>query len=381
MPDISLILALFAIVLLILFVGGVGFWIGRWTAKSTVQNLQARVAEEKERLVEIRTQMEASFKAIAADTLRDNSAEFLKHANENLDSKKELIDQRLGNMNQKLDTIHKQSTELKSSIDTSQKTTAELNQTATHLREVLSSSQKRGQWGERMVEDILQFVGLKENVNYTKQRQVESGEKPDYTFILPQEKKLNMDVKFPLASYERYLANANQASGESDKKEFLHTVRKHIEAVHKRGYINPAEGTLNYVMLFIPNESIYGFINAEDGELIDYALQKRVLLCSPLTLYAMLSLIHQAAQNFTMNERAAEVIGLVNQFRNQWDKYVELMDKLGRSIESLRGDYGKLVTTRTRALEKPLDKIENITLPAGNAGEKVNEIPADTDVK
>ena len=115
-------------------------------------------------------------------------------------------------------------------------------------------------------------------------------------------------------------------------------------------------------MLFIPNESIYGFINREDTELVDYALKNHVLLCSPLTLYAVLSLIHQAAQNFIMNERASEVMGLVGQFRNQWKKYVEQMDKMGRRIDSLAGDFQELVTTRTRQLEKPLDKIENISI-------------------
>ena len=115
-------------------------------------------------------------------------------------------------------------------------------------------------------------------------------------------------------------------------------------------------------MLFIPNESIYGFINREDTELVDYALKNHVLLCSPLTLYAVLSLIHQSARNFITNERASEVMGLVGQFRNQWKKYVEQMDKMGRRIDSLTGDFQELVTTRTRQLEKPLDKIENISI-------------------
>ena len=69
----------------------------------------------------------------------------------------------------------------------------------------LSSSQKRGQWGERIVEDILNVIGLIEGINYTKQGVVESGERPDFTFKLPKEKIIYMDVKFPLAHYERYI--------------------------------------------------------------------------------------------------------------------------------------------------------------------------------
>ena len=96
--------------------------------------------------------------------------------------------------------------------------------------------------------------------------------------------------------------------------------------------------------------------------MIDFALGNRVLLCSPLILYAVLSLVHQATRNFIMNERASEVMNLVGQFRDQWKKYVDQMDKLGRRIEGLSGDYRELVTTRSRSLERPLDKIENISL-------------------
>jgi len=341
-------------------------------SRTRLDNLQTRFEEEKRRLAEIRAEMENAFKAMAADIARNNAETFLKQAGEqfkalkrgseqDLEAKKKLIDNSLSGMNEKLEFIHKQSTALKASIDTSTKHTEALREDTTRLREILSSSQKRGQWGERMVSDILQFVGLVERVNYTRQSQVESGQRPDYTFNLPQEKKLNMDVKFPLAQYETYLAADTDAARESAKNAFLSSVRGHIKSVSGREYINPAEGTLDYVMLFIPNESIYGFINREDAELIDYALRNRVLLCSPLTLYAVLSLIHQAARNFTMNERASEVMQLVEQFRRQWQKYVEQMDKLGRRIEGLTGDFQTLVTTRTRALEKPLDRIENLS--------------------
>jgi len=353
-------------------------------SRTNLENLQLKFEEEKKRLADIRKEMENAFKAMAADIANNNSETFLKQANEqfkslkessekDLDNKKKLIDKSLAGMNDKLESLHKQSTELKTSIDTSQKTTEVLSENTARLREILSSSQKRGQWGERMVEDILQFVGLMENVNYTKQNQVESGQRPDFTFILPQEKRLNMDVKFPLAHYENYLSAETEESQNSEKVQFLKDVKTHIKSVSSREYINPAEGTLDYVMLFIPNESIYGFINREDSHLVDYALKNNVLLCSPLTLYAVLSLIHQAARNFTMNERASEVMSLVDQFRIQWKKYVEQMDKLGRRIDGLSSDFQTLVNTRTRGLEKPLDKIQNISLSTSDDSKELLE--------
>ena len=135
-----------------------------------------------------------------------------------------------------------------------------------------------------------------------------------------------------------------------------------VSLVASRKYVNPSEGTVDYVLLFIPNESIFGFINQQDINLIDFALGKKVLLCSPLSLYAMLSLIYQAIRNFSMEERATEVMNLLNSFRLQWEKYIEVMDKLGRSLDTAKKDYEILVNTRKEQLEKPLAKIDEISL-------------------
>ncbi len=336
------------------------------------EEIQQRIVDEKERLKEVRGEMENTFKAFAGEALKNSSDQFLKMAGEkfksltekadqHLTEKKKLIDQNLSEMDKKLKGIAEQSIELKGNLQENRLETEKLRKTAASLHEVLSSSQKRGQWGERMVEDILQFIGLVENINYQKQSQVESGERPDYTFRLPKEKVLNMDVKFPLAHYENFIAAEDDFHRNEEKKSFLQDVKKHIKAVVGRAYINPAEGTLDYVMLFIPNESIYGFINKEDPGLVDFALKNKVLLCSPLTLFAILSLIHQATSNFAMEERAAEVMNQVDAFRKQWEMYVTAMDKLGNSIESTRKNYETLMNTRKRQLEKPLNKIHELS--------------------
>ena len=333
---------------------------------------KARAEAKLEQMEEIKNGMETVFKSLASDIAKANRQDFLnlagekfkdisKLADENLTKKKELIDQNLGEMKKTLKSLHDQSVKLSGNLETSSKETQKLQESTSKLREILSSSQKRGQWGERMVEDILNFIGFMEDKNYTKQTQVESGEKPDYTFLLPKAKKLNMDVKFPLASYERYV-NANlDEEREAQKKEFLKDVKNHIKTVAGREYVNPAEGTVDYVLLFIPNESIYGFINQEDTQLIDFAMERKVLLCSPLTLYAMLSLIYQATRNFAMEEKATEIMNLLNTFRLQWGRYVEVMDKMGRRLDDAKKEYDSLVSTRKNQLEKPLTKIEEIT--------------------
>ena len=350
----------------------IGYYVSNLNSKNLLDASNKILNKERDNLDAIKKEMENSFKAIASDVNKSNTEEFLKLANDKfknlsqesnvtLEEKKKLIDQNLVEMSKKLDSIQKQSTELNANLETNKNETKNLRDTTSKLREILSSSQKRGQWGERMVEDILKFIGLMENVNYKKQVTIESGERPDFTFMLPKEKIINMDVKFPLAHYEKYIETDDEGVMINEKKEFLKDVKNHIKAISSRNYIDPSSGTLDYVLMFIPNESIYSFINQEDGSVIDFALKNKVLLCSPLTLYAILSLINQATQNFAIEERASDVMKLLRKFKDQWSKYVETIDKMGRSIQTVQNDYENLVTTRKRQLEKPLNEIDNLT--------------------
>ncbi len=321
-----------------------------------------RLDEEKARMEQIKSEMENTFKALAGDVLKGNTDEFLKLAGEkfhalseasdkNLDEKKKLIDQNLQEMGSTLKGLSSQTIKLSERL-TEAKTATD------NLRMVLSSSQKRGQWGERMVEDILRFIGLHENINYAKQKTMETGERPDFTFFLPNEKMLNMDVKFPIAHYEKYVESEMEEVQKNEKNAFLSDVRGHIRTISKRGYINPGAGTLDYVLMFIPNEAIYGFINREDTNLVDYALENHILLCSPLTLYAVLSLIRQAANSFAMEQRAGEVLNLLNEFLEQWKKYLISMDKMGHRIDDAKKEFEHLTTVRSRMIERSLRKIE-----------------------
>ena len=343
-------------------------------ANTKLSEIENRIKEEKVQIEKVHLEMKNTFKLMASDIVKDNSEEFLRMASDkfnslqkfsekHLDEKKKLIDQNLEGMNTKLDNISKQSTELKTSIEENKLETGKLRDTTGKLREILSSSQQRGQWGERMVEDILQFIGLIEHINYKKQMTVSSGEKPDYTFFLPKEKYLNMDVKFPLDHYKKLVDTNNEFEKENEKIAFLKDVKNHVKSVASKSYIDTTSGTLDYVLLFIPNESIYSFINKEKPSLINFALEKRVLLCSPLTLYAVLSLIHQATRNFAMEKQTEEVLKLLESFRLQWVKYTEKMDTLGRSIESTKKNYEQLITTRTNQLEKTFKNIEDLNQP------------------
>ncbi|MEA3285931.1 MAG: DNA recombination protein RmuC [Candidatus Marinimicrobia bacterium] len=338
------------------------------TINTRLEESKDRIEEEKKRLSEMREQLQDSFKSLSQDVLRDSQKEFLqlaeskfkdqaKQNSNQLGEKEKLIQRSLETMDGRLKDIVQRSTELKTELQTSKDETQRLRSTTETLQTLLASSQKRGQWGERLVEDILRYVGLQENINYTKQQTMDDGQRPDYTFKLPKDREINMDVKFPLAHYEKYLQTNDEQVMEIEKNAFLQDVRKHLNEISKRGYIDTAKGTVDYAMMFIPNESIYGFINQEDPDFIGEALSKKIMLCSPITLYAVLSLLNQATANFIVEQRASEIMNQVIKFQQQWDKFTDVMKKTEKNLDVAVRQFQELISTRSRALERPIGKI------------------------
>jgi DNA recombination protein RmuC len=236
-----------------------------------------------------------------------------------------------------------------------------LLQTTQSLREALSSTKARGRWGERMAEDVLQLAGFVENVNYRKQKAIDGGRGiPDYTFLLPNDLLLHMDVKFPLDNYVRFCEATSDLDRKRHRDDFLKDVRARVRELSGRDYPDAAGGTVDFVLLFIPNEQLYAFIHEQDGSILDDAVRQRVVFCSPLTLFVVLALIRQMVENFRLARTSDEILALLGQFSDQWSKFKDQMAKVGARIEAAGKEYEALVGTRKRALEKPLLKIDDL---------------------
>ncbi len=347
------------------------------------EHLLARVQQDKsEELAAVIEQLKLNFSALSRDALSTNTDDFLKLAvtrldkqtatgEQQLDEKKKLIDARLNELGSKLadlnlliQTVEKQRSEshgaLRGQVEKVAQATGRLQATTSDLHIALANPQARGQWGERMAEDVLRLAGFIEGVNYTKQQLTDERKRPDFTFSLPGNRRVHMDVKFPLANYMKMLDTDDDDLRDASATQFIRDVRARIKEVTTRTYIDPSAGTVDYVLVFIPNEKVYGFIHERDHRLLDDAMRAKVVLCSPLTLYAILAVIRQSVDSFHLEENAKQILQLLAGFKKQWSKYVESMDKMGDRLESATKEYRDLVGVRTRQLEKQIDKIDDL---------------------
>jgi DNA recombination protein RmuC len=247
--------------------------------------------------------------------------------------------------------------------------TASLASTTGALREVLASPRARGQWGERTADDVLRVSGLIEHVSYVRQRATPHGTVPDVTFLLPGGRMLHMDVKFPIDNYVRHLEAGTDDARAAFADAFRRDVRARIRELEGRGYVDPANGTLDYMVAFLPNESVYAFVHEHDPGLVDEALGRKVVLCSPSTLFAVLAVVRQAAEASGLERTSGEVLEVLGIFTHEWDRYCDALDRLGRTVDAVERAYGELAGTRRRALERPIARVEELRKGVRNDGE------------
>jgi DNA recombination protein RmuC len=350
----------------------------RLLAKNSEELLARFEAEREARERELELRLRESQSTMASqqtETFLQLAQTHLKQQTElgeqQLKSRQEAIDKQLEGIGKELKTVQqyvastdKQQAEniakVSAAVNSSKEVTELLRANTQKLSEAMSGSQSRGRWGEQVAEDVLRLAGFVEGHSYRKQHTTEGGSRPDFTFLLPDERILNMDVKMPMAAFTRYLEAENDATRDVAAKDFLRDAKQRIKEVTTRDYINPAEGTLDYTLVFIPNEQVYGFIHEQDSTIVEYALQNHVVICSPLTLFAVLEVIRQSADNFRLESRTREIQAAIGDFRKQWEMYKKETEKVGNAFKTTHGAWERLTGTRERQLDRAIEKIDGL---------------------
>lgn len=303
----------------------------------------------------------------SADLLRLAGAQFdsqLGRHSAVVEGEKALIDQRVGELTHRLGQVEALVTEFERGraerLGALGEELRSLSASAGKLEQALTSNKARGQWGERIAEDAIRAIGLMKGVHYDAQAAVRINGKaniPDFTFFLPNDKRLNMDCKFPLNNYLRALEAASEPERQTCERAFLIDVRARIREVATRDYIAPEQGTVDCALAFIPNESVYQFIHEQDAALLDDARRQKVILVSPYTLFMVLVVIREAVDNFAYQEKAHHIAAAMREFRKQWDAYTGKMDELRKALDKARSTYDEMLGVRTRQLDKALEAV------------------------
>jgi DNA recombination protein RmuC len=249
--------------------------------------------------------------------------------------------------------------ELKNKLEEYTKVTSQLSTTTENLKNLLSNNQLRGQFGEQVADELLKMSGFVRGVDYEfNKEQAGSETRPDFCIFLPDKTRINVDSKFPYSNLQKMTEVDSKEEKESYRKKFEKDVKEKIKQASSRDYINPDDNTVDFVILFIPNEMIFSFIYDKLNDVWSEAMEKKVILAGPFSFTAILRMVKQAYQNFSYQKNIRQVIGHVQTFEKEFQKFQEEFVKVGDRIKSLDKQYSLVSNTRVNQLTKRVDLIK-----------------------
>ena len=293
-----------------------------------------------------------------------------KEMRTDLENKKEIIEnlvkdikEDLEKSSEKLNLAEKERIgsfrELKSELENQRRMTDQLSVTTESLKKVLSNNQLRGQFGEQVAEDLLIMSGFVRGVDFEfNKEQKTTGKRPDFTIFLPNKVKINIDAKFPYQNLQKMTETKDAATKKELMKAFERDINEKVKQVTTRDYINPEDNTVDFVIMFIPNEMIFSFIYDKMNNLWSEAMRQKVVFAGPFSFTAILRLVRQAYDNFKYQNNVQKIIGHIKTFEMEFNKYNEEFEKVGDRIESLHKQYNEVNMTRRNQLIKSVDKIK-----------------------
>ena len=235
--------------------------------------------------------------------------------------------------------------------------TRRLQQATSQFTAMLGNSKVRGQWGEKTADDILKWCGLQEGLHYSKQKNAPLG-RPDFTFTLPNGHNYYMDVKFPLDNYVKFVNCERTEDKRGCQEQFIKDVRVHMRELEKRDYAPGGGGAPDYVLMFIPNEQVYGTINEWLPGVIDEGLEKHIVLCGPWTLYATVRVMWEAWQHYYHEQAIGEIVKVVKEFQGSFERFKERFGELGRRLGEASSYHAEIARVDYAQLDRKVEQIK-----------------------
>jgi DNA recombination protein RmuC len=296
-------------------------------------------------------------------TARESLTSETKQSRIDLENKRKEIERMVKSMDDYLKEAEKERIDsyatLKNSVEESRKITEQLSVNTENLKKVLSDNQVRGQFGERVAEDLLKMAGFVRGVDYEFNKQQEGSKtRPDFAVFLPDGTRINVDSKFPYASLQKMSDTDDKGMKEKYMKDFERDVKEKIKQVTSRDYINPEDKTVDFVVLFIPNEMIFSYIYDKMPDLSQEAMESKVILAGPFSFTAILRMIRQSYENFRVQKNIYNIIGHVKAFEKEFDNFSGEFYKIGDRISSLQRQYDTVSSTRFNQLVRKIDKVK-----------------------
>lgn len=357
---------------------GLGVWFrAKLISQRERETLKIHLAElEKEREADAdkltwaeqaETKMREAFAALASEALRANSEALTQQTRGDLKSLVEPLKENLTSIDgyvRELEGARKGAYEsLQQRLIHLGETHARLQETTTTLAQALKSPTVRGRWGEIQLRRVVEMAGMVNHVAFDEQATTESG-RPDMIAYLPNDGVLPIDSKVPLESYLAAMETTDDKKRKRKLEQHAKAMRERVKELGQKQYWDQFEKSPDFVAMFIPNEACLGAAFENDPGLLEYAIEKKVLISSPVNLLALLKAVAYGWQQHQMTDNAIKIAKEGQELYNRLVNFFDRLSDVGKNLKKSVDGYNRAIGSLDKRLLPAVRRFQEMGLSA-----------------
>lgn len=362
---------------------------------------EKRLEEMKKQIDDKNEQMKNEFEILSTKILKSQGEDFSKLSSNAVNSVVEPMKEQLKQMKEQVERYYadegKQRGELEGLVKSLKEQSQQISNDANNLANALKGDSKlQGNWGEMILQELLEQSGLKEGEQYFTQEMLKDdagnpiirddqrgNEKkmiPDVIVRMPNNKNLVIDSKVSLTAYTEAMSTDDNQVKETKLKAHVASVRSHIKELKEKNYDIYVKNSPNFVVMFIPNENAYYEAMKADSQLWNEAYKNNILLVNQTNLITLIKLAVDLWANEAREQNYQNALQMINNMYEKYCGFTDNMYKIGKTIESLQGTYGEAVkqlSTGKGNLGRQMEKLKDMKIVSSNKTPSI--LPEQTD--
>ena len=362
----------------LLILSALGYTIFKLNKKVDSSEDPKKSIEEINKMREIIT---LEFKNLANDIIDEKTKKINELNKESLSNILNPLKENLDKFERKVDSSNKNAIEfnaiLKSEINHLKNETLKIRNDANNLANALKGESKtQGDWGEHILENILNSAGLEKNIHYEKEKNIKNenleNQRPDYVVKLPEDKCIIIDSKVSLVSYVKYYNSEDEEEKKIYLKDHLKSINTHITTLSNKNYQDLDINQPDYILMFMANEPAFKLAVLEEESLYNKAIDKNILIVTSSTLYATLKTVAYMWKQDKSNKNAIEIARQAGSLYDKFHSFTDDLIKIGHNLNTTKNTYNDAMNKLTEGKDNLIRKTERLRELGAKTRKKIN---------
>lgn len=338
--------------------------------KSDYANLQTKLSEQKSEIEKLQEKFTKEFENLANKIFEEKGNKFSEQNKEKLSEILNPLKEKISEFEKKVEETNKESIKGHASLREQLNMLKEMNQQITQEAKNLTTALKgqsktQGNWGEFILESILEKSGLVKGREYVVQESLttESGKRfqPDVIINLPENKSIIIDSKVSLVGYEKFVSEEDENQKQLGLREHINSIRSHIKNLSGKNYQNLYQlESLDFVLMFMPIEPAFAYAVQNDPSLFSDAFEQNIVIVSPSTLLATLRTISSIWRQENQNKNAIEIARQSGEMLDKFAAFVDDLISVGKGLVGAKDNYDKAMNKLTEGRGNLISRSEKI---------------------